>query len=157
MTACVFYSGRHSDGRARVGVGDARRGEDDEVAMEEDGDASLVRLMREYESCAGDDGGGGDGGGDDGGGGDARMTRARRAGDEIGVKRAREDARGEAAGKRASLTAETTRTMTMRTMPDGSSASSMTMSSGDVDMAMSPLRAKLPWGGGFPADPSAAR
>jgi len=123
--------------------------------MEEDGDAYLARLMREYESCAGDDD---DGGGGGGGGGDARMTHdARRAGDAIGVKRAREDARGEDAGKRANPTAETTAKMTMTTMTDGSSASSMTMSSGDVDMAMSPLRAKLPWGGGFPADPSAAR
>jgi hypothetical protein len=116
----------------------------DGAQMEEDGDAYLVRLMREYESCAGDDDdddGGGFGGGF-GGGGDA--------GDEIGAKRAREGERGEDAEKRAK-TAETT------TMTDASSASSMAMSSGDVDMAMSPLRAKLPWGGGFPADPSAAR
>ena len=125
----------------------------DGAQMEEDGDAYLVRLMREYESCAGDDddddGGGFGFGGGFGGGGDARATRAR-AGDEIGAKRAREGARGEDAGKRAK-TAETT------TMTDASSASSMATSSGDVDMAMSPLRAKLPWGGGFPADPSAAR
>ena len=139
----------------------------DGAQMEEDGDAYLVRLMREYESCAGDDddddGGGFGFGGGFGGGGDARATRAR-AGDEIGAKRAREGARGEDAGKRAK-TAETTTTtmtttmttMTTTTMTDASSASSMATSSGDVDMAMSPLRAKLPWGGGFPADPSAAR
>lgn len=126
-------------GSSRLGVGRRTPRTMMAMAMEEDGDAYLVRLMRECDEWCGED--------------DACVMRAREGG-EIGVKRAavavaegedREDAR---------TRAKTAKTTTTR---DGSSASSMTMSSGDVDMAISsPLRAKLPWGGGFPADPSAA-
>ena len=110
------------------------------MAMEEDGDAYLVRLMREYDESCGED--------------DACVMRAREGG-EIGVKRAAEEGEDRQDARTRAKTARTTATTT--TTMDGSSASSMTMSSGDVDMAISsPLRARLPWGGGFPADPSAA-
>jgi len=111
------------------------------AAMEEDGDAYLVRLMREYDEWCGED--------------DACVMRAREGG-EIGVKRAAEEVAEGEDREDARTRAKTART-TATTATDGSSASSMTMSSGDVDMAISsPLRARLPWGGGFPADPSAA-
>ena len=112
------------------------------LAMEEDGDAYLVRLMREYDESRGED--------------DACVMRAREGG-EIGVKRAAEEGEDREDARTRAKTARTTTARMATTATDGSSASSMTMSSGDVDMAISsPLRARLPWGGGFPADPSAA-